>query len=601
MTTIADAIIPDVYEPRTAVAEPYSDYDRDPVMFWNAVGLRFNQLTHTIRGPHDGPTMSSRALGILHLAIHDACFAIPQNPTYPTYLNAAGGPGDAPALPPKPAGNLSTTDAIAGAAHEVLVKLYGGLTKGFPVQVARRFDREIGDAMDAFRKVVRMDAVLDPASVAYGRDIARAIVEWLAVKEGEIGAGDTLPGERQWEPQNGRFEFRDEPTHPVRLVHEDNEVLASPETKAVKVYHGPYYGATVRPFAVTRRHYIGDPPFERNAAETDEYDDAFKQVYAKGGAPGEKGTTRTPDQTVAGIFWAYDGANLIGTPPRLYNQILRKVAMGRFEGNGSDSAHLARLFGLANAAMADAGIMAWQEKYRYRYWRPLSGVREDDPSSGPGTHAGSNPISSRADPFWFTLGAPATNTHAAPFKPPFPAYPSGHATFGAAAFHIARCFFKDLDSLPFPLDGPDNISFTFVSEELNGESRNLDNAYVPQKPISDQPGNVNTRIVRSFESLWQAIKENAISRIYLGVHWIFDAYAEPKYAQMRPSTKPDFDDGPPPVGEFPIGGVPLGLGIADDIYGSGLKPSPVPKPAETGAPAVAVAAGGVLRSQTPIR
>ena len=50
------------------------------------------------------------------------------------------------------------------------------------------------------------------------------------------------------------------------------------------------------------------------------------------------------------------------------------------------------------------------------------------------------------------LGAPASNSHVAAtdekparsdrnFTPPFPAYPSGHATFGAAALHVVRLFY----------------------------------------------------------------------------------------------------------------------------------------------------------------
>lgn len=463
--------------------------------------------------------------------------------------------------------------------------------------------------MTAFMAIVRNGAALDAQSVQYGRDIAEKLVEWLAVQDGEIGAGDTPEGQKQWAPHQGRFEFRDEPTHPVTLRLQDPEDLASPKTKPVKIYHGPWYGTTTQPFAVTKRHYLGDPPFERNAAETAEYDAAFRQVYALGGAPGEKGTTRSKDQTVAGLFWAYDGANLIGTPPRLYNQVLRTVAMDRSKKYGHNTAHLARLFALANAAMGDAGIMAWQEKYRYRYWRPLSGVREDDVSSDPTNSTGSNPISNRADPFWLTLGAPATNTDGASFKPPFPAYPSGHATFGAAAFQIARRFYKNLDGLNFPNDGPDDIAFTFVSEELNGVSRHLDNEYVPNQPIDLQPGNVITYTRRNFASLWHAIEENAISRIYLGVHWIFDAYTDTQFEKLRPSTRLDVDDRPL-AGTYPIGGVPLGLGIADDIYDSGLKPSPVPTLDQPGNAAVAplaaaqpgpAAARGVLRSQTPIR
>src|SRR5215203_5428301 len=37
-------------------------------------------------------------------------------------------------------------------------------------------------------------------------------------------------------------------------------------------------------------------------------------------------TSRTLDETVAGIYWGYDGAVRLGTPPRLYNQIVRQIA-----------------------------------------------------------------------------------------------------------------------------------------------------------------------------------------------------------------------------------------------------------------------------------
>ena len=33
------------------------------------------------------------------------------------------------------------------------------------------------------------------------------------------------------------------------------------------------------------------------------------------------------DETAIGIFWDYDGESGLGTPPRLYNQIVREVAI----------------------------------------------------------------------------------------------------------------------------------------------------------------------------------------------------------------------------------------------------------------------------------
>jgi vanadium chloroperoxidase len=66
------------------------------------------------------------------------------------------------------------------------------------------------------------------------------------------------------------------------------------------------------------------------------------------------------------------------------------------------------------------------------------------------------------------------------------------------------------------------------------------------------------------------IEENGRSRVYLGVHWVFDAFA------VDEDNDPDLDK---MVGGKKIGGVPLGLLIAEDIYnadgGKAPKKSPV--------------------------
>ena len=58
--------------------------------------------------------------------------------------------------------------------------------------------------------------------------------------------------------------------------------------------------------------------------------------------------------------------------------------------------------------------------------------------------------------------------------------------------------------------GTNNIAFTFTSDELNGVT-------------TDNLGNVRPLAPRSFNTLSDATWENAVSRIYLGIHWIFDA------------------------------------------------------------------------------
>jgi hypothetical protein len=140
--------------------------------------------------------------------------------------------------------------------------------------------------------------------------------------------------------------------------------------------------------------------------------------------------------------------------------------------------------------MADAGIACWESKYVYRFWRPIGAIREGDTDGNPDTVA---------DASFTPLGAPASNiVPGINFTPPFPAYASGHATFGSALFQTLRRFY-----------GTDRIRFTFVSDEFDGAT-------------TDNQGNVRPRTPRTFPSLSAAEEENGQSRIYLGIHWEFD-------------------------------------------------------------------------------
>ena len=96
----------------------------------------------------------------------------------------------------------------------------------------------------------------------------------------------------------------------------------------------------------------------------------------------------------------------------------------------------------------------------------------------------------------------------------------------------------------------DNLFDTLdiVSEEFNGVNQ-------------DNHGTARPRHVRNFpDGLWQMIEENGRSRVYLGVHWVFDAFA------VKSNGKPDVTK---KIGGKLIGGVPLGLTIAEDIFNGG--------------------------------
>jgi hypothetical protein len=164
---------------------------------------------------------------------------------------------------------------------------------------------------------------------------------------------------------------------------------------------------------------------------------------------------------------------------------------------GNSEIDNARLFAMVNVAMADAGIASWDTKFLENFWRPVTAIREADAGTGP-TGLGDGHPSTVGDVNWTPLGAPNNNGGGTNFTPPFPAYTSGHATFGAAAFGAIREFY-----------GTDDVAFTLGSDEFNGVTR-------------DQNGQVRPVRTRSYDSLSEAIEENGASRIYLGIHWRFD-------------------------------------------------------------------------------
>jgi hypothetical protein len=223
------------------------------------------------------------------------------------------------------------------------------------------------------------------------------------------------------------------------------------------------------------------------------YTTAYNEAKNFGGDVIHTPTQRTPEQTFVGIFWAYDGTPSLCAPPRLYNQITVQIAGQTRLG----TLQLARLLALVNVAMADTGMAVWESKYHWDFWRPITGIRESDPGTGPTGTGDGNPATI-GDPTFTPLGAPASNLTGPNFTPPFPAYPSGHAGFGGALFQTLRRFY-----------GTDRLGFTFVSDEFNGVTKGND-------------GNVRPYMPRSFSTLSQAEEENGQSRIYLGIHWSFD-------------------------------------------------------------------------------
>ncbi len=432
---------------------------------------------------------------MVHLAMHDAFFGV---------AAIAGSPALYLAAPVYVGSNgiAAQSSAVSAAAKTVLSILY-------PEQ-APEFEKALGDILDTNKS--------DGAALDYGYKIGQAMLALRAQDGSEI--------------PDGPYEYALPRPH-----HRPDPINALDQISPL----GPNWGR-VKPFAIQANHGLKPVP----GLTSMDYRNDHEEVLKKGGAASQKATTRTDEETVIGLYWAYDGAKELGTPPRLYNQIIRKVA----EEQGNDWAKNARLFALINAAMGDAGIYSWHYKYVEDLWRPVIGIRNYDDNFGWDAAHGTG-INSLCDPFWRPYGAPKTNDTspgARAFTPPFPAYPSGHATFGAAAFEMVRLFYN---TGPYDAEAEDTLGFEFVSAELDGISTDNDEA-------------IRTRHARRYDSLAQAMFDNAVSRVFLGVHWRFDGMDAKNVKQMLKRSKST------PSTTSDVGGVPLGRAIARDIFGSNL-------------------------------
>jgi membrane-associated phospholipid phosphatase len=117
-------------------------------------------------------------------------------------------------------------------------------------------------------------------------------------------------------------------------------------------------------------------------------------------------------------------------------------------------------------AEADAAIACWDAKYTYNFWRPVTAAQNAAATGNPNL---------TPDPSYQSLIT----------TPPFPSYMSGHSTFSAAAATVLSALYGA------------NCPFTATSDGMPG-------------------------VTRSFTSFAQAADEAGMSRIYGGIHYMFD-------------------------------------------------------------------------------
>lgn len=307
--------------------------------------------------------------------------------------------------------------------------------------------------------VQQMNSIPDGAAKASGAAYGLAVAESLMT----LRTGDGYDADPSYTSGTNAGDWRPTPDGP-------NVPGFSPHWGNVT----PWGVASASAYRPTR---LTDYGSMANLLASQEYADNINGAL---GIPGVKelgernSATRTADQTEIAWFWANDRDGT-SKPPGQLVEISKIVA----DDVGIGGTERARMFALVNMAMADACIAAWDSKYNtpIDLWRPTDAVRE--------TQDDGNPLTV-SDPLWTPLND---------FSPPFPAYVSGHATMGAAHAGIMAALFGD------------NTTFTVGSDEF---------------AVNTALG-YDADLTRTFTSFSDAAWENAISRVYLGVHYYFDA------------------------------------------------------------------------------
>ena len=176
---------------------------------------------------------------------------------------------------------------------------------------------------------------------------------------------------------------------------------------------------------------------------------------------------RTGEQTTIARLWSG-----VGTTTgffSVWNNVVRDVV----EARNLSLVEAARVFVLVNVSIHDALQTTQASKFVYGVWRPVTAIRAADTD----LNAETDP-----DPAWLPLIT----------TPPYPSYAGNLATIGASAARALEL-----------ACGTNDMAIAITWKQSGG--------------LPD--------VTRQFESFWAAAEEEALARIYGGVHYRFDQEA----------------------------------------------------------------------------
>ena len=376
-------------------------FDAEVATAWFDLSLELVRAT-----PGYSPPVASRAFGCAGLTLYEA--VVPGLAGFRSLVEVFPGLGHVGA------GSNAAYDwpAVANAA------LASILRDLFPTAPAEQ--QAAIAALEASYEGTAAPGVLT-RSVRRGREVAAAIFEWTKTDGGHEGYLRNFP-----------------PYHP-------------PVGSGLWVRTPPGFFPALQPFWGSNRCLSipggGECPPGDHPVYSEDPSSAF---YAEALEVYETATAPTPEQLEIARFWS-DDPGQTATPPghsiAITTQVLRREE--------ASLATAAEAYARVGAAVSDAFVACWHQKYVYNLLRPVSYLRR------------------LFDPNW--LSALVT--------PPFPEYPSGHSVQSGAAFQVLTDLFGS--------------SYAFVDHTHDRR---------------DLPP-------RSFSSFFEAAEEAAISRLYGGIHF----------------------------------------------------------------------------------
>ncbi len=272
------------------------------------------------------------------------------------------------------------------------------------------------------------DATVNQQSANFGKSIANALFEWSKTDGGDAGYTRNFP---------------------ASYVVPTGAGLWQPTENGQKIPMQPYWGK-VRTFVKANDNMPVPHPLPYSTDVKSAFFGQYFDVYNK-----SQNLTQTEKEIA--VWWA-DNPGDTFTPPGHSYSIARIAVL-------TDKANLAKAvetFARTGISVNDAFILCWRCKFVYNNLRPYTYVRLA--------------IDPNWIPFW-----PA---------PPFPGYPSGHATQSSSSATVLTALYGN------------NFEFT-------------DNSHIGRS--KDVSRNVEFK-ARTFKSFNEAAQESADSRFYGNIH-----------------------------------------------------------------------------------